>query len=316
MYAFFSEQNMTVSYIVTVYNKAAYLPAVLRALETEQSRTGGEIILIDDGSTDGSDGILGSFAVGRPFVILRRQPNRGVAAATNAGFALASCPFVRFVDADDLVVAGSTEKLLEALKKEKVEVAFGAFERYRRGEAPLAPPDFSCASVKRIDDPLRLMLKSQIPIQSAAAAREAASSCFPLPEKYRASQDYILGLRLARRTAFAQIEAVCALLSEGGADHLSASKAKMYDDSTRMIADEVETGPSWKGTHLRYAARRSAVRARNYARRHLSLDGKQRFWLAGVRLASYLPFMRFSPETFRRIADTYAEALRAPAKYP
>jgi len=45
---------VSVSYLVTVYQKAKFLPTVLAAIAEERAGTGGEIIVIDDGSTDGS----------------------------------------------------------------------------------------------------------------------------------------------------------------------------------------------------------------------------------------------------------------------
>src|SRR4051794_34728172 len=55
------EPTMTVSYVLTVYNKAAFLPAVLSAVMKERAVSGGEIVIVDDGSIDGSSILLDEF---------------------------------------------------------------------------------------------------------------------------------------------------------------------------------------------------------------------------------------------------------------
>jgi len=88
-----------VSIVVPVYNSEAFLRETLEsifALEYEPF----EVIVVDDGSTDGSGAIARSF----PAVRYLRQENRGPAAARNAGIAVAEGEFVAFVDSDDLVL--------------------------------------------------------------------------------------------------------------------------------------------------------------------------------------------------------------------
>jgi len=88
-----------VSLVVPVYNSETFLRETLEsifALEYEPF----EVIVVDDGSTDGSGTIAGSF----PGVRYLRQENRGPAAARNAGIEVAAGEFVAFVDADDVVL--------------------------------------------------------------------------------------------------------------------------------------------------------------------------------------------------------------------
>ena len=57
---------MPVSYLVSSYNKRPWLPAVLASVARERGKTGGEIVLIDDGSADGSADLCAAFAAGTP----------------------------------------------------------------------------------------------------------------------------------------------------------------------------------------------------------------------------------------------------------
>jgi len=308
---------VSVSYVVTVYNKAPYLPLVLAAIEAEWRATGGEIVVVDDGSADGSVALLRAYANARSHVVLREQTNAGVAAATNIGVHLATQPLLRLVDADDLLIAGSTARLMRALEETGAGFAYGRFGNYLPG-TPLPPPPSPAAEpTQHVEDGLWRMLTSQPFVPSATlAVRDRVLDAFPLPEGPRTSQDFAMGLRIARLTPFASVADTVCLLPSDAPGRLSGSKARMYSDTALLVALQWEAGDMWPAKHRRYAVQRAAGRARHYARRHLSYPKGRMAWLLAVSLASRLPILSFGPETLRRIAAVYAEALVDPARYP
>jgi glycosyltransferase involved in cell wall biosynthesis len=83
--------------IVPAYNAEATLAAALRSVQA-QTYCNLEIVVIDDGSTDRSAAVAASF----PGITLIRQPNRGIAAARNAGIAASKGEWLAPLDADDL----------------------------------------------------------------------------------------------------------------------------------------------------------------------------------------------------------------------
>ena len=87
-----------VSVVVPLYNKAPYLSAALGSIQAQQ-RQPDEIIVVDDGSTDGGADI--ALAAGIPRLRLIRQTNQGPGAARNRGIAAATGDLVAFLDADD-----------------------------------------------------------------------------------------------------------------------------------------------------------------------------------------------------------------------
>lgn len=92
------------SFVIPVYNAAPYLEqCVAGALAFPVGQK--EIILIDDGSTDGSAALCDAMAAAHPEIIVCHQPNRGVSEARNRGMALAGGEWLWFVDADDRVLA-------------------------------------------------------------------------------------------------------------------------------------------------------------------------------------------------------------------
>jgi glycosyltransferase involved in cell wall biosynthesis len=100
-----------VSVVMPVYNGERFLAEAIESVLGQEYRNH-EVIVVDDGSTDGSSAV--ARALGVRYV---RQPNRGVAAARNTGLAAAQGTLISFLDQDDVWLPGKLEAqvgLLEA----------------------------------------------------------------------------------------------------------------------------------------------------------------------------------------------------------
>jgi glycosyltransferase involved in cell wall biosynthesis len=93
------------SVIIPAYNKRTVLIETLNALEGQQSPGGFEVIVVDDGSTDGTCKVLTGLRPSYPLQVLK-QTNGGPAAARNAGAAAASGELLLFLDADIVAAPG------------------------------------------------------------------------------------------------------------------------------------------------------------------------------------------------------------------
>ena len=110
---------MQLSVLLPNYNHAATLPRALDAL-LAQSRPADEVLLIDDGSTDGSVAVMERYSAQHPAVkVLRHERNRGVAAAVNTGLAAARGRWVYGAGADDAVRPGFFERAMELAKRHR-----------------------------------------------------------------------------------------------------------------------------------------------------------------------------------------------------
>ena len=89
--------SITVSCVIPAYNAERYIDRALASV-IEQSRPPEEIIVVDDGSTDGTADVLASYG-SRLRVV--RQANAGPAAARNRGIEMAAGELICFQDADD-----------------------------------------------------------------------------------------------------------------------------------------------------------------------------------------------------------------------
>ena len=106
--------NSLVSVVVTCYNKRAYVAESLDSV-IKQTYSPLELVIVDDGSTDGSRELLEDFAAHHDNVTLMTQPNQGVSAARNAGIRAAKGIYVMSLDADDLLEPTYVERCVEVL---------------------------------------------------------------------------------------------------------------------------------------------------------------------------------------------------------
>lgn len=111
-----------VSIIVPVYNAEKYLLDTLNCLAA-QTYEDVEVVLVDDGSTDGSPAICNDFTVKDPRFKYVRQENAGAGAARNRGMDTASGEFLLFADADDLYENDLVAKLHDAMLRDESDVA-------------------------------------------------------------------------------------------------------------------------------------------------------------------------------------------------
>lgn len=102
-----------VSVIVPVYNAREYLGCCLDSLAAQTYELT-ELIIVDDGSIDGSGDLCDQFASECARATVLHQENGGLSAARNAGVAHASGAYIAFVDADDMVSPIFIETLVDA----------------------------------------------------------------------------------------------------------------------------------------------------------------------------------------------------------
>lgn len=109
------------SILMPVYNTAAYLEETVRSV-LAQTFQEFELILVDDGSTDGSDQLCDALAAkdGRIRVIHKR--NGGVASARNAGLDAALGEYIGWVDSDDLVHPEMFDVMLALIEQHKADI--------------------------------------------------------------------------------------------------------------------------------------------------------------------------------------------------
>lgn len=104
--------GIKVSVILPVYNCEKYLEAAISSVINQSIFNSSELILVDDGSTDGSAKICDKFAEKFENIIAFHQKNSGVSVARNTGIDIAKGEYITFLDSDDKYMPGYLEELL------------------------------------------------------------------------------------------------------------------------------------------------------------------------------------------------------------
>jgi glycosyltransferase involved in cell wall biosynthesis len=110
-----------VSVVIPVYNVEKYLRDCLSSV-VEQTLKDIEIICINDGSLDGSDGILREFSEHDSRFVVITQQNAGVSAARNRGLASATGDYIYFLDSDDFLVPSALETAYQCARDNSLEL--------------------------------------------------------------------------------------------------------------------------------------------------------------------------------------------------
>jgi glycosyltransferase involved in cell wall biosynthesis len=258
-----------VSFVLTVYNKRRYLADVLASVAAQEGDFDREVVVIDDGSTDGSHELIESLGPRLPGFRLITQPNQGPSVATNRGLSIASMPLVKLLDGDDLLAPDATRHLIDCMQSLGAEVMIGAGQSYCPGELPVwrqvpaLPP-------RLLPDPLGALLRAiWFTPSNLLIGREALQQSGGCDERVFV-QDYTLALRLARRCRFGVTDTPVVAAPERietGADRLSANKAQILHDLNLALLLFIEDNPDLPAHCRREAWRRIARRSWKWARR-------------------------------------------------
>lgn len=203
--------------IIPAYNAAKTLGRCLDSL-LSQDREDVGILLIDDGSTDGTAAIAADYCSRSPLIQYIQQPNGGVSAARNHGLALARSEFVSFVDSDDYVKPGYFETLDQIGDNDLL-----VFDRCHTGGALRDDTEIfrRLSAMTDFDEKLLLLMESKKIMQPV-------NKCFRLeiirrlglafPRELHIAEDFVFCMRYALACASIAIsreKAYCVDVSDG-----------------------------------------------------------------------------------------------------
>ncbi len=118
--------------VIPMYNSQKYIFRCINSIINQRTRYIYRIIIIDDGSTDSATPLVRAKYKDYPLEV-RRQANRGTAAARNAGITKIEADYVMFVDADDMLAPGAIDSLLDCAYKEDACIVEGGYEFFSNG---------------------------------------------------------------------------------------------------------------------------------------------------------------------------------------
>ena len=123
------EKGIDVSIIIPVYNTEAYLEDCLNSIMRQQTSCNVEVLIIDDGSNDGSVEVMERYC-NIPNVKVIHQENRGFSGARNRGLDEARGKYVMFVDSDDLLEVNAVEALYIRAESCRADIVSGGYRTF------------------------------------------------------------------------------------------------------------------------------------------------------------------------------------------
>lgn len=120
-------ENPLISIIIPAYNAEDYLPATLDSILAQQVPFSLEMIVVNDGSTDGTLAMLQQYKERYPNITVITTENGGPANARNVGIQAALGEYLMFVDSDDALASNALSELGAALQKQAVDLLIFGF---------------------------------------------------------------------------------------------------------------------------------------------------------------------------------------------
>jgi len=215
-----------VSVVLPTYNRAATL---MRALDSvlHQSVPVHEVVVVDDGSTDGTAELMSAVTRLDPRVRYLWQPNSGATVARNTGLDAVSGDVVAFQDSDDEWIPTLVERLLPAVGANTV--AFGSHRHWTSGRSRVIPP-------KHVARPRRTLRRTNCfpthtALLDASLLRETR-----FDPGLRRFQDWDLWLSLIERTDARMIHLPVVVVEKHMLpDSIGSGSAAVRDASLRRI---------------------------------------------------------------------------------
>lgn len=186
-----------VTVIIPTYNAAYFLKEALESVVDQRGAFGLEVLVVDDGSTDGTPEIVESY--GSRVRYLRRRHCGRPGGVRNAGLAESCGHYVAFLDADDVLMPGSIDRRLNAIRTaDSIGFVYGNYWKIQDNNRMLSyvkqgpPPEGSIFEA--------LLQRNFILTSTVLARRTLVSAVGGFFPRGRAAEDYWLWLQLARRS--------------------------------------------------------------------------------------------------------------------
>lgn len=243
-----------VSAIIPAFNSARYLADAINSV-LAQTVNSIEVIVIDDGSTDETESLVGGYG---SRVRYFRQQNNGVAIARNRGIEESRGKYVALLDADDVWVPNKVERQLAAL--EKGSGCRACYSAFTITGSDLSPVGIN-RSKRRSSALEDLLLRGNVVGTPSTVMCERAlfQEVSGFDSSLSQCADWEMWIRLAMLTDFIYLDEPLVLYRQHGAN-MSRSISLLERDSLRAL----EKGFAMRGLAGPLRARRRASFARNY----------------------------------------------------
>lgn len=262
--------NMSsVSFIIPVYNKQNYLKFVINSLKKQSGNFEREFIFINDGSTDNSLSILKSETKNLKNCLIISQNNRGSANATNVGITHAKHQYIKFLDADDVIINSATETLLQIIENnKKCNLVYGLQRKVENLSNQELNIKINPKKYILVKEPIKLAMRNSMFNPSQFLVKtEICKQSGGCDERIKFSQEYSLTLRLSLYGGFYRLNEYIAILPKIAPGQISEKKINQIYRVSKALELFLEDNHCLEKKYKRFALRRLTGRAFRFSRR-------------------------------------------------
>lgn len=231
-----------VSIIIPCFNSEAYLLETLQSVYS-QSYSDWELILVNDGSTDGTRDIIEHHAKQDGRTRACHISNQGVSLARNHGIQVASGTYFQFLDHDDLLPPDSLQNKVSVMDQNGADVAYGDYQRLLPAEAgDFAAGDIVRRDLREFSEDLETAVIQGfwLPPAGLLYRRELVEKIGGFDPAYPIVQDHIFMFEAARRSQhWVKAAGVVAFYREHGRS-LSKKDASAFYDELQISARDID----------------------------------------------------------------------------
>ena len=228
-----------VSVVIPCFNGERFLAAAIdSALNQDYAPL--EVIVVDDGSTDGSGRIMETYG---SRITVVRQANSGVSAARNSGLRRSKGSYVAFLDADDYWQAEFASKMVAALQQSNAAIAYCGWQHVGlpgpRG-TPFVPPDYEA------NDQKILLLLSGVrwPVHAAMVQRQVVEQVGGFDTRWTSCEDFAFWLYTATSQRLVRVPEVLAYYRHHGVSQLTSNRVQVARNHWLVQMDFLRQNPS------------------------------------------------------------------------
>ena len=258
----------SVSFIIPVYNKSKFLKPVIKSIKSQKGKFKKEYIFIDDGSTDDSYRILKQETKGMKNCQIIKQENKGSANATNQGIKIAKMRYIKFLDADDLILSDSTKLLVEILEKNsRCILVYGLQRKVKNIVNVNLNEKINNYEIEIIENPINLAMRNSMFNPSQFLVKTSiCKSVGGCDERIKFSQEYSLTLKLSKIGPFVKLNYPIAILPFSAPGQISEKKNNQIFRVSKALELFINENNDLPIKTRLYAQRRLTARAWRFAR--------------------------------------------------
>ena len=226
---------MEISVVIPVYNKAEYLDSCFNSI-LKQDFDAFEVVVVNDGSTDGSGNICDKWAEQDKRLRVIHTENGGVTAARRKGVEAARGKYVVFADADDELLQGALQSLYRTIEDTQADEVIA---RYRSQDKVVSPIVFS-----GFTDSIRpiwyiITGKNRFPILWACIfRRELLADVLDTPREIIEGEDKMMQVKILAKSPKVYFSEACVYEYQVGlpnSRHRTLEREKLYDNILRQV---------------------------------------------------------------------------------